>query len=204
MKTLVCTTALLLSMSPAYVSAKCQQVASDLERMAKVDQTIRALVSPQDMATEAKHEADLPPSVRRVLVIDRNHEAALLRIVQDCGWPRRSIHGEGATGAAWLITQHSSLHTQRKLLPLLEAAVQQREASGSDLAYLTDRVRLHSGLPQLYGTQLDMKGPCEFSLSPISDPASVDARRKSVGLPPLNEYMQMFRVHMANQGCPNN
>lgn len=204
MKPLVLIAALLLSVPAMQALAKCEHMALALERMAKVDQTVRALVTPEDMATAAKQEADLPPSVQRMLLVDRNHEAALLRIVRSCGWPRRSIHGENSTGAAWLLVQHASPQTQQELLPLLANAVKQREASGSDLAYLTDRVRIHNKLPQLYGTQLDIKGRCEFSISPIADPESVDVRRSSVGLPSLQEYMQMFRAHMVAQGCPSN
>ena len=46
----------------------------------------------------------------------------------------------------------------------------QGEASPANLAYLEDRVRVHAGQPQLYGTQFTVTraeyGPC-----PIEDPS---------------------------------
>lgn len=54
---------------------------------------------------------------------------------------------------------------------------------------LEDRVRVADGKPQLYGTQL-ANNPLRFE--PIEDEAHVDARRSSVGLPPMAEYARMF------------
>ena len=71
------------------------------------------------------------------------------------GWPGRSLVGEEAAHAAWLLAQHADRHPalQEQWLSLLEAAVAQGEASPIDLAHLTDRVLLARGELQVYGTQ---------------------------------------------------
>jgi hypothetical protein len=69
------------------------------------------------------------------------------------------------------------------------------DASARDQAYLEDRVRVHSGEPQLYGTQF-MYDNDELKPQPIEDPDNLDQRRATVGLGPFAEYeAQMHRRH---------
>jgi len=67
-------------------------------------------------------------------------------------------------------------------------AVKNQEASAAHYAYLTDRVQVAEGRPQVYGTQF------HNALQPLSieDPARVDERRAEVGLPPLAEYVEQM------------
>ena len=77
-----------------------------------------------------------------------------------------------AADAAWLMAQHA-IHDpefQRECLGLLEAAVWQGEASPRNLAYLTDRVLVHEGRPQRYGTQF-MHGHDGLCRSPSRIPS---------------------------------
>lgn len=62
-----------------------------------------------------------------------------------------------------------------------------------NLAYLTDRVYLAEGKPQIYGTQVsydDVQG--KASPMRLEDPAGVNARRAKIGLEPIEEYLQLF------------
>jgi hypothetical protein len=101
----------------------------------------------------------------------------------------------GADGAhaAWLLAQHADRDRpfQKRCLGLLQKAVKAGEASGQDLAYLTDRVRVGEGKKQRYGTQFrTVNGKMEPY--PIEDEASVDRRRKEVGLGTLAEYRKIL------------
>jgi hypothetical protein len=58
---------------------------------------------------------------------------------------------------------------QQALLDALREAVDQGEASPAHLAYLEDRMRVHAGQPQLYGTQFTVTGGT-FGPYPIEDP----------------------------------
>ena len=62
--------------------------------------------------------------------------------------------GKDGSNAAWLLVQHADEDKplQRLALQKLEAAVRKGEASKSNLAYLTDRVRVNAGQKQVYGT----------------------------------------------------
>lgn len=57
-------------------------------------------------------------------------------------------------------------------------------------AYLTDRVAMNEGRPQIYGTQISDVKDGEGVPWPIADPQQLDARRASVGLPPFAECAQ--------------
>ena len=70
---------------------------------------------------------------------------------------------------------------------MLRAAVAAGDASARDLAYLEDRVRVHNGQPQLYGTQF-IYDKDELKPHPIEDPEHLDPRRAAVGLGPFAEY----------------
>lgn len=63
------------------------------------------------------------------------------------------------------------------------------EVAKIDLAYLTDRVLLAEGKPQIYGTQIEVRDgrwqPCQ-----VEDPDNLDCRRQESGLSPIVEYIK--------------
>jgi hypothetical protein len=79
---------------------------------------------------------------------------------------------------------------QRTAMQLLETAARDNDASRRDLAYLTDRVRAAEGRPQVYGTQVQYDSRGCASSKPSEEPAQLDARRASVGLEPVAQYVQ--------------
>jgi hypothetical protein len=110
----------------------------------------------------------------------------LVTLLATQGWPGQALVGEEGAQAAWLLAQHADRHPdlQRAFLDALRGAVAQGEASPAHLAYLEDRVRVHAGQPQLYGTQFTVTDG-EFGPYPIEDPQRLDARRTEAGLEPF-------------------
>lgn len=180
----------------------CTSYAADLNTMVQVDQAVRERISNDTLPVGKVKKSALPRIFQQMDIVDRANTVRLKKLVRACGWPRRSVHGERAPGDAWMLAQHSEPAAQREFLALLEAAVKAGEASPSDLAYLADRVSILQGHPQLYGTQLDQKSPCEFEFSPLDDRSRVNERRKSVGMPSLEEYERVFREYLSTHGCP--
>jgi hypothetical protein len=131
-----------------------------------------------------------PDALANTMRIDDENAVWLREVVAKFGWPGRSLVGDDGAHAAWLLAQHADRDPalQRHCLALLEQAVEGLEAEPSDLAFLTDRVRLASGQNQIYGTQMS---PHEgrFAARRLADPERVDERRASVGLEPLNDYL---------------
>ena len=119
--------------------------------------------------------------------IDEANTTWLAELTERVGWPGRTMVGEDGAHAAWLLAQHADPGHQPKFLKLLRAAVAAGEASAREQAYLEDRVRVHAGQPQLYGTQF-MYDQDELKPQPIEDPEHLDQRRAAVGLGPFAEY----------------
>jgi hypothetical protein len=130
--------------------------------------------------------AGTPAELARLMEMDSENTAWLATIIDKIGWPGRSLVGEDGAHAAWLIVQHADLNRsfQQRCLKLLREAVEAGEAAPVDLAHLTDRVLLAKGRPQRYGTQTIVRDG-RYQPAPIKDKKSVDARRATVGLPPL-------------------
>jgi hypothetical protein len=122
--------------------------------------------------------------------VHRRNAARLRDIVAEVGWPGRTLVGEDGASAAWRILQHaiSEPELMRAMLPLVEAAAAAGEAAPAEVAMLVDRIRVFEGRPQRYGTQLDWDetGTAMVPMIGVEDPDSVDARRASVGLPPIH------------------
>lgn len=129
--------------------------------------------------------------------------AALLeRAIEAIGWPGRHTVGDDAAGAAFMILQHaiSRPDFQRCALVLILEAIPKGEASALDAAYLSDRIAVFEGREQIFGTQFDWDADGLLSPSPIREPESVDARRASVGLPPMAETIASMRAGAAAEG----
>ena len=147
-----------------------------LERAAR-DQAARLSMRPDHTMAEW---------VTLVAPVDRDNTTRLREIIGRHGWPGCQLAGHDGAHAAWLLAQHAPPDLQEECLPLLEDAVTRGDASPADLAYLGDRVLMHRGDPQLYGTQYRvMDGVLE--LWAVRDPAGLDERRAALGLEPEAE-----------------
>lgn len=128
--------------------------------------------------------------------MDEAHTARLKEIVDQYGWPGYSLVGEDGSDAAWVLVQHSGdLAFQQRCLALLTAAAEEGEADPRHVAYLTDRVLVAEGQPQIYGTQFKPEGGRMVPF-PIQHEEQVDDRRKEVGLSTLEEYSRQMNQHL--------
>ena len=109
-------------------------------------------------------------------------------------WPGLRLVGEDGARAAWLVAQLGDRGLQERALEHLEVAVDCGDAPAAHYACLLDRVRMASGRPQVYGSQVVESADGELSPWPIEDPGTVDARRARVGLGPLAEHTETLRT----------
>lgn len=115
--------------------------------------------------------------------LDQRNTDIMKKIITRFGWPVQSLVGKKGAHGAWLLIQHSPDHDfQGVCLDLLKKAVKLGEADAKDLAFLTDRVLIHQGKRQIYGTQFKGKGYGDWELFPVRDIKKLDIRRKKVGL----------------------
>ena len=129
---------------------------------------------------------------------NKNAEA-LNEIIEQIGYPTISKIGAEANEAAWLVIQHSigKPEFMKKCAALLEKAVTDEQADAKHLAYLTDRIAVLEGKPQLYGTQFDWDANGKLSASPLDDFEKVNQRRKTLGLNSLAEQTTKIRKQAA-------
>lgn len=133
---------------------------------------------------------------RRAVQLDSTNTVQLMKIVEQHGWPGKSMVGNQAAMAAFLVLQYADLSLQKKYLPLVQAAADKGDVERSHLAMLQDRISMREHKPQIYGTQLwNDPSTGKFGLYPIEDPAGVDARRAEVGLQPLADFMRGMGIN---------
>jgi hypothetical protein len=122
--------------------------------------------------------------------VDAENLPWLRQVITEHGWPGRSLAGPDGAHAAWLLAQHADADPafQRQCLDLLAVAAAAGEATGAELAYLTDRVALAEDRPQEYGTQAAARDG-RWAPSRLRDPDTVDERRAAAGLGPIAAYL---------------
>ena len=137
---------------------------------------------------------------RMQAIHDRN-AGRLAQVIDRHGWPGRSMVGEEAAHAAWLILQHAIGHPalQRRGLALLREAAR-GEVHPIEAAMLEDRIRCFEGRGQVYGTQFDWDEAGNLGPLPIEDAGNVDRRRAEIGLGPLAEDLERRRVAIVQSG----
>ncbi len=116
-------------------------------------------------------------------------------IVAEYGWPTKTMVGTDGARASWLLVQHAdhAVTFQRTCLALMEAHTVTGQVSRADIAYLTDRVHVNEGKPQIFGTQFHVVEGVRQP-RPIREPERVDEHRKSMGLSTLKEYTEFMNT----------
>ncbi|HEX4826232.1 MAG TPA: DUF6624 domain-containing protein [Candidatus Polarisedimenticolaceae bacterium] len=166
-----------------------------------VDESLRATLlrmgrDDQEAIRIATANPSRPPSEqesRQINDIGQRNRGLIRQIVQEHGWPGRSVAGDDGAHAAWLVVQHmdEDVAFQRSCLTLMQEAFSAGEVSAHDLAYLTDRVLTGEGKPQMYGTQ-------GTGVTSREDEARIDRNRAAIGLPPWRDAVKERQRDYAN------
>jgi hypothetical protein len=128
------------------------------------------------------------PYVPRMEALHKRNAARLRELIAAYGWPDEEIAGKDGAEAAWLVAQHAVGEPafQREALRLLRAREPEKRVPRWHGAYLDDRISLHEGRPQRYGTQW-VDDPVDGRTRPwtLAEPDRVNQFRAEVGLGPL-------------------
>ena len=101
----------------------------------------------------------------------------------------------------WLIIDHSEPEMQKRYLPLMREAAGKGHIAASHIAKLTDRVRLHEGKAQQYGTQaytFTENGRQQLYIWPVEAPEHLNRRRSEAGIASMEDYLRLLRE---STGC---
>jgi hypothetical protein len=175
-------------------SADRDALGAELVAMAEEDLRVRAELARSGVLFDGYH-----PRMRE---LHERNAARLAAIMDEHGWPGRSLVGAQAADAAWLILQHAigNPAVQRRGLLLLAEAALKGEASPVHVAMLEDRIRAAEGKGQRYGTQYDWDEQGVLSPLPVDDEPNVDKRRLELGLAPLAADTERKRREAAESG----
>ncbi len=109
-------------------------------------------------------------------------------------WPYKKWAGFLAQNATAMVIQHAPLPNQEHYYPIIKKAYQLGEVWGETLAPLQDRINLHNKRFQLYGSQLYEYPKNVYVLYPVADVDSLAARRKRMGMMPIENYLALFKL----------
>lgn len=158
------------------------------------DQTLRQLLKD---AEEKLGDNTASFNYFKSLIIKQDSISAIKikSILDENGWPNKSIVGSKANKAFGLIMRHAPIELQERSLPLLQSSVESGQSAGTDLAYLTDRVLLRKGKPQIYGTQVvEDENTGKMKVYEVEDPTNVNVRRKAIGLENIEAYLSYWKI----------
>ncbi|MCW3162566.1 DUF6624 domain-containing protein [Chryseobacterium oryctis] len=124
--------------------------------------------------------------------LDRKNEQIVTKIIDSLGWLGKDKLGEDANTALFVAIQHArELSTMEKYLPIMKEAVKKGNADKRNLACLIDRVEWANGRKQIYGTQYSMRDNGKVFIENLIDSSNVNARRKSMNLDPIENYIRV-------------
>ena len=75
-----------------------------------------------------------------------------------------------------------------------ETSTDERKLRWDNIALLEDRIAMHEGRPQRYGSQVVENSEGELVIYTLLDKDSVDIWRAAVGLNPLEEYAKQMNA----------
>ena len=129
--------------------------------------------------------------------INKENLENLEKLIRQKGFPKKSLVGNNAAQAAFLIIQHADLQTQKKYASIIEDLCKKKEADSQSFAYLYDRIEVSENRPQKYGTQVKYnKEKKQYEVYPLIDKEKVDFWRNDIGLTPLSDYLSGYGIKM--------
>lgn len=116
-------------------------------------------------------------------------------ILENYGWLSEAEVGRNANLALFLVIQHAPYKLQLHFEGKVQKAFEQGKLKPAHYALFKDRILLRQGKKQLYGSQIGrLPDTGEKYILPLEDPDKVDARRKSMGLEPLADYVKHWGI----------
>jgi len=139
---------------------------------------------------------------KQMEAIHLQNATRLNQIIEEKGWPGKSLVGEDGASAAFLIAQHaiSNPALQRSFLISLSHAASTGEATEIQRACLQDRILYNEGKQQQYGLLFDWSDEGEM-IANVDDINAVNQRRKAIGLKTtVQEALEAHRKEVEEEG----
>jgi len=163
-----------------------------LMRMQVLDQAPRKVIQVDYSKIPASERAAARAAIwAEIKPIDEANLEALLAMLPPEGWFPISRYGKEGSAAAFLIVQHSDISQWSRFVPVLQRLAAAGEVRGGDYALMYDRLALHQGRAQRYGSQMTCKAG-KYVPDYLEEPDRIDERRATLGMTPYKEYLALF------------
>ncbi len=164
------------------------------EQLSQVEERVRARLASEGRAADPFSDPEMQDVMSRMMAIDDANTRYVKDLMADVGWIDAARFGDAANDAAFLIVQHcGNLALLRAVTPALKAEFDAgRAPQGPRYALMYDRLTLALGGRQRYGSQLLGRPDGSLYFPRLEDPATVDLRRRTVGLGTLADYAKRF------------
>lgn len=165
---------------------KNKKLEKEILQMAQIDQKIR------------KAYIKNPSFSKELEKIDASNLKKMKKIVKKFGWPTISLVGNKAYRLAWLLIQHADkdVDFQEYCLEFMIKAGGNNNVSKANIAFLTDRVLVNRGKPQIYGTQFYEDKTGKLLPQTIRNIETLDKRRKEIGLERFKVYQKKLTTQL--------
>jgi len=162
------------------------EVRDELLRMEKVDQDARVKCANGTGDEQVECLAEISKTV------DEPNTKRLEQIFDQIGFPNTAKVGKEGLQAFMTLLQHATTDGLRvRALKPITKAFKNKEMPPMAYANFVDRLRLHQGKKQLYGSGFEFKAG-KMVLSPTEDLKNLEERRAKIGLPPMAEAIKMM------------
>ncbi|MCK6616081.1 MAG: hypothetical protein L6Q51_00390 [Cyclobacteriaceae bacterium] len=168
-----------------------------LEGMLDADQNIRRIL----IDSIGMQSAEAPKFFRIMEKVDSINQKSIKQILKKYGWIGCSYIGDKAANAIFYIVQHSDLELMIKYHPELKRMASIGEARLAHSALMEDRILMHLGKRQIFGTQIftsTITG--DRFIWPVDNSGLVNKRRFDVG---ITESVEEFAKRMGARYDPN-
>ncbi|SDJ82393.1 hypothetical protein SAMN05421823_101198 [Catalinimonas alkaloidigena] len=167
---------------------------SELEALDEADQQYRRLIDSVETATGRYSEA-WSTLMTQIEQNDQQNVDKVVALLDAHGWPTAEQTGPQASAIVCRLLTRAPLEIQTKYLSTLRSAARHGDATWQQLAEMEDLILVQQGKPQLYGSQYAFNPQTrQFEVLPIQKEHKVDRRRESMGLPPLDEFLQSLQA----------
>ena len=126
---------------------------------------------------------------RKVDKVDKKNQELVYNLTKSCGWPDEL--SENAHKAIFMVIQHAELEDFKNFIDQVEEKVEKNLLSPSDHATMADRIAMHEGRAQKFGTQTFQTPNSVNTVWPVINSDSLDVWRSSVGLPSMQVYFDI-------------
>lgn len=179
---------------------RAQPIDSLLRVVRAADQSTREEVIRQ-MARQPAEPDSLLAAYARMQQSDRENQQIVFGLLDRQGWPE-GLTKEG-NETICLVIDHADAPDLKRYLPLVELQAERGTVSRAMYATMLDRMLMHDGLPQRYGTQtvssqLDGKESVCY-IWPVENAAKLDSLRTSAHLVPMDKYVKLVGATYSTQ-----